>query len=158
VNQINVSLNGLNSTTATASWDNIYVTISRANFAIKYLPGISALNETVRNNYLAQAYAIRAYMYFFLVRLWGAAPVRLTAYENISENPDLPRSSADSILKNVILPDLQKALTLANPTGTSVFEVNTGGILSMLTEVYMWQKDYPKVLETTDKLIGLNRY
>lgn len=158
VNQINVSLNGLNSTTATASWDNIYLTISRANFAIKYLPGISGLNETVRNNYLAQAYAIRAYMYFFLVRLWGAAPVRLTAYENIDENADLPRTPADSILKSVILPDLQKALTLSNPTGTTVFEVNTGGILSMLTEVYLWQKDYAKVLETTDKLIALNRY
>src|SRR5947208_4132 len=52
-NQINVALNGLNATTGSVNWNNLYVTISRANFAIKYLPGISALSELQRNNYLA---------------------------------------------------------------------------------------------------------
>ena len=33
-NQINIVLNGLNSTTASASWDNLFLTIARANFAI----------------------------------------------------------------------------------------------------------------------------
>lgn len=158
VNQINVSLNGLNSTTGSASWDNLYLTISRANFAIKYLPGIKDLNETDKNNYLAQAYGARAYAYFYIVRLWGAAPVRLNAYVNVDENPDLPRSSADSILNNVILPDLQKASSLSNPTYSSVFELTSGGILSILTEVYLWQKNYAKVLETTDKLIAMKKY
>src|SRR6476619_1902918 len=82
-NQINVVLNGLNATTASASWNNLYLTISRANLAIKYLPGIAELSEVQRNNYLAQAYGIRAYMYFWAVRLWGDVPVRLIPYENI---------------------------------------------------------------------------
>src|SRR5215208_4035044 len=81
-NQINIVLNGLNSTTATASWDNLFLTIARANFAIKYLPGITGLSEVQRNNYLAQAYGVRAYMFFWGVRLWGAVPVRLTPYED----------------------------------------------------------------------------
>ena len=51
----------------TASWDNLYVTIARANFAIKYIPDITELSEVQRNNYLAQAYGIRAYMYFWAV-------------------------------------------------------------------------------------------
>ena len=157
-NQITVSLNGLNSTTGSASWDNLYVAISRANFAIKYLPGISGLSETNRNNYLAQAYGVRAYMYFYLVRLWGDVPVSLTPYEDINANPDLPRSPADSILNSIIIPDLLKADTLANPTIKSTFFLNTGGILSILTDVYMWQKNYTKVIETTNKLMALNRY
>ena len=157
-NQINVSLNGLNSTTGSASWDHLYDVISRANFAIKYLPRIEGLSETDRNNYLAQAYGIRAYMYFYLVRLWGDVPVRLNAYENISENPDLARSPADSILNSVIIPDLNKADTLVNPTVKSSFLLNKGGILSILTDVYLWQKKYDQVIETTNKLIALNRY
>ena len=92
------------------------------------------------------------------MRLWGDAPVRLTPYENVSSDPDLPRSPADSILNSVIIPDLLKADTLANPTEKSTFLLNTGGILSILTDVYMWQKNYDKVIETTDKLIALNRY
>jgi len=54
-NQVNVALNGLTATTGSASWDNLYLTIARANAAIKYLPNISELSEVQRNNYLAQA-------------------------------------------------------------------------------------------------------
>ena len=63
-NQVNVALNGLTATTGSASWDNLYLTIARANAAIKYLPNISELSEVQRNNYLAQTYDIRAYMFF----------------------------------------------------------------------------------------------
>ena len=157
-NQINVVLNALNSTTGSASWNNIYLTIARTNDAIKYLPGISELSEVQRNNYLAQAYGIRAYMYWWAVRLWGAVPVRLTPYEDINENPNLPRSSADSVINNVIIPDLLKANNLVDKTSTNVFELNTGGILAILAEVYLWKKDYTNVISTTDQLIALNRY
>src|SRR6185503_19798083 len=86
-NQINVVLNGLSATTGSASWDNLYLTIARANLAIKYLPGIPDLSEVQRNNYLAQAYGIRAYMYFWAVRMCGAVPVRLDPYEDIAQSP-----------------------------------------------------------------------
>ncbi|TMI74265.1 MAG: RagB/SusD family nutrient uptake outer membrane protein [Bacteroidetes bacterium] len=157
-NQQNIVLNGLNATTPTANWDNLYVAISRANFAIKYLPGITALSELQRNNYLAQAYGIRAYMYFWVVRLWGAAPVRLIPYENIEESPNLARSPADSVMNNVILPDLNKAADLVDRSSTNVYELNYGGILAILADVYLWKKDYANVLSTIDKLIALNRY
>ena len=70
-NQINVSLNGINSTTGSASWDNLYVAISRANFAIKYLPGISGLSEADRNNYLAQAYGTKSLPVFLFSEALG---------------------------------------------------------------------------------------
>src|SRR5690242_19983812 len=76
-NQINVTLNGLNSLTAAANWNNLYFTIARANLAIKYLPNISTLSAVARNNYLAQAYGLRAYMYFYGIRVWGKLPVTL---------------------------------------------------------------------------------
>lgn len=157
-NQINVVLNGLNSTTGSASWDNLFSTISRANFAIKYLPGISELSEIQRNNYLAQAYGIRAYMLFWAVRLWGDIPLRLTPYEDITEDPNVPRTPADSVLNSVIIPDLQKAFTLADPNANNVFELNSRGILSILAEVYLWQKNYAKVIEKTDQLIATKKY
>ena len=157
-NQINVALNGLNSTTSTTSWDNIYLTIARANVAIKYLPGIKELSDVQRNNYLAHAYGIRAYMYFWAIRLWGDVPVRLIPYEDINVSPNLPRSPADSVLNSVIIPDLQKASTLVDKNDLSVTELNYGGILAILTDVYLWKKDYANVLTTTSQLIALNRY
>ena len=157
-NQINVTFNGLNATTPGSNWNNIYVTISRANFAIKYLPGIKDLSEIARNNYLAQAFGIRAYMYYYAVRIWGAVPVTLIPYENVNDDPNRPRSPADSVIKNVIIPDLLQAYTLSDKNATTVWELNTGGILSILADVYLWIKDYAKVISTTDQLIALNRY
>jgi hypothetical protein len=157
-NQINVVLNGLSATTGSATWDNLYLTIARANLAIKYLPGIPDLSEVQRNNYLAQAYGIRAYMYFWAVRLWGAVPVRLEPYEDISQSPNLARTSADSVINSVILPDLLNANTLVDKNAINVFELNKGGILAILAEVYLWKKDYTNVLSTIDQLITLNRY
>jgi starch-binding outer membrane protein, SusD/RagB family len=157
-NQINIVLNGLNATTGSTNWNNLYLTIARANFAIKYLPGITELSEVQRNNYLAQAYGIRAYMYFWAVRLWGAVPVRLIPYENIEESPNVARSPADSVINSVIIPDLVNASNLADKTATNVFELNYGGILSILTDVYLWKKDYGNVIATTDKLMALNKY
>lgn len=157
-NQINVTLNGLNATTPGSNWNNVYVTIARANAAIKYLPGIAELSEAVRNHYLAQAYGVRAYMYFYAVKVWGAVPVRLEPYENINEPANIPRTSADSVINNVILPDLQKAYTLVDKNNITVWEMNVGGILAALTDVYMWVKNYAKVIETTNLLIALNRY
>src|SRR5690242_1997456 len=90
-NQINVSVNGLTSLTPAASWSNVYLTIGRANTAIKYLPNISTLSAVQRNDYLAQAYGIRAYMYFYAIRVWGGVPVRLEPYESITEDPTTPR-------------------------------------------------------------------
>jgi len=157
-NQINVVMNGLNSTTGSVNWNNVYLTIARANAAIKFLPSITDLSELQRNNYLAQAYGIRAYMYWWGVRLWGAMPVRLEPYENIDESPNLARTPANEVIDNVILADLTKAAELVDRSSTNVFELNIGGILSILTEVYLWKKDYAKVLSTTDQLIALNRY
>jgi starch-binding outer membrane protein, SusD/RagB family len=157
-NQINVVLNGLNATTPGSSWNNLYMTIARANVAIKFLPGIKELSDVNRNHYLAQAYTVRAYMYWYGVRVWGDLPVRLTPYEDINEDPATPRSSADSIINSIIIPDLQKALTLVDKNATSVWEISYGAILSMLTDVYLWKKDYANVLSTTDQLIALKKY
>jgi hypothetical protein len=158
-NQINITLNGLNSLTGAANWNNLYYTIGRANLAIKYIPDIALtanFTEVNRNNYLAQAYAIRAYMYFYAIRLWGAVPVRLTPYEDLSEDPLAPRSDADSVLNNIIIPDLNKAYSLVDKNNVSVWEMNAGAILALLTDAYMWKKDYTKALDASQNLINLS--
>ncbi|MFC3198325.1 RagB/SusD family nutrient uptake outer membrane protein [Parapedobacter deserti] len=155
--QINYSINAVTSTMAGTSWAEIYKTIQRSNLAIKYLPTIN-LPATERDHYLAQAYAIRAYMYFFIVRLWGDAPIWVEPYEDINAEPNRPRSPAEQIVQDVILPDLQRALQIVDPGVNTVVEVNIGGMLAMLTDVYMWLHNYQGALDASERLIGLDRY
>lgn len=157
--QLNLSLNALDANAPQASWSALYATISQANFALKYVPQIQQINAQVRDNYLAQAYAMRAYCYFFAIRLWGDVPLWLEPYEDLKQDAHLPRTPANDILQNVIIPDLEKAAGIVSPgAAPSVWELNSGSILAILTEVYAWKKDHPKVLETSQRLIALNRY
>lgn len=153
--QILVTMNGLTSLTTTANWNDLYMTIARANVAIKQLPSVKALPDIDRNHYLAQAYTARALMYFYGVRIWGDVPVWTTPYENINDDPKKPRSPSDSVINNVIIPDLLKARTLVNKTLTNVFEVSEGAILALLTDVYMWKKDYANALASSAAFIAL---
>lgn len=159
-NQVAISYNGLTAVTATADWTTLYSTIARANLAIKYVPQIvdASLTNGQRNHYIAQALAIRSFLYFWAVRLWGDVPVRLVPYEDLDSPASLSRSNKDSILTNIIVPDLKKALLLIDKKSNNTFEINYGAILAILTEVYMWQKDYANVLATTDQMIALKKY
>ena len=161
-NQVNVSLNGIDAVTASADWGNLYNTIQRANLAIKYLPNIynnGKLTQTDFNNYMAQAYAIRGFMYFWAVRLWGDVPVRLTPYESLDSSQYLGRTNKDSVLNYVVIPDLNNALALVNPKLINNFFITTGSILSIQAEVAMWQKRYNDVINLTSQIATLpNHY
>jgi hypothetical protein len=153
-----LTLNAILPSTNGADWTPVYETISRANFAIKYIPTITTLDPATSNNYLAQAYAIRAYCYFWLIRLWGNVPLWTVPYEDLSMDPSLPATPAADIMSKEILPDLLNAYQLSDKTAAVVYSVNSGGIAAMLMDVYMYNHDYANALTWCNTLFGLNRY
>lgn len=157
VNEINFALNGLTSNMDHVNWDELYATINRANLAIQYLPEIPGgdVSETIKNNYLAQAYAMRAYSHLLGVKVWGDVPLML---EPVTDRDFRPSRAPVSDVLNRVVHDLNTALSLIDPDNINVFELNIGGILAILTEAYMWQQDYQKAIETTDMLLNLGRY
>lgn len=155
-------LNALSATSTGTNWSHLYTTIYRANLAIKNIPIIKStyqtgLDQKLVNHYLSQAYATRAFCYFWIVRLWGDAPLWTTPYENINETPNKPRIPANVIL-DTLYNDLQKAAVLSDPKSGSVFEVTIGAIYSMLMDVSMWKKDYTSAVNWFNKLEALKKY
>src|SRR5215212_8641690 len=65
--------NALTSANSSANWTGFYRTIGRCNTAIKYIPQAASYDanatSTAVNNALAQAYAMRALSYFYIVRI-----------------------------------------------------------------------------------------
>lgn len=150
--------NGLTSTSKWTDWSEIYTAINRINVALQNIPKVQDPDSVSVHDALGQCYALRAFSYFWLVRVWGAAPVWLKPYTDLSQNPDKARTPADSILNSVILPDLQKAAQLINPNDNTVWYVNLGAVYSMMMDVYMWQHDYQDAITSAQKLFALNRY
>jgi len=67
--------NTLTETNADLHWQSMYRVISFANLIIKYVPDIPFNVDSDKNDILAQAYTMRAYMYFLLAKTWGDVPL-----------------------------------------------------------------------------------
>jgi starch-binding outer membrane protein, SusD/RagB family len=154
-------VNGLSANTTGSDWSSFYKTINRANLVIKYGPIIkrdyvTALDQKVLNYYLSQAYAVRAFNYFWVVRLWGDAPYWAEPFEDIVTDPYRERTPASQVLDSITT-DLERAVTLSlNSTGTpTVYDVSIGAIYAMLQDVNMWRKNYSKSVEWFNKLDAL---
>lgn len=65
--------NPLNITTLTM-WNNSYLAIRKLNIFLEYANGIPTTNEE-KGQWIGEAYFLRAFFYFNLVRNWGAVPI-----------------------------------------------------------------------------------
>jgi hypothetical protein len=121
-------------------WKNLYAPINSANLMLKYVPDIAFPSADTKNSALAQAYTMRAFCYFVLVRAWGGVPIRtepLEAYDAGSINK--PRSSVQEVFA-LIKSDLTKALALY-PNITYEAGRNTWSKASadaLKADVYLW--------------------
>lgn len=144
-------------------WDNRYTSINNCNNVIKGIEGSSAsVSDEVRNNCLGQAYAMRAYYYFGLVREFGPVPMPLKPTESVGGVVKTPSSEAEVYAQ--IVSDLQKAEELLAGTEMNPGDgkVGLGAIKSILAKVYLtmagyplqdescWQKAYDKAKEVVD--------
>lgn len=147
--------NALSATNDYADWTGLYRLISMANMNILKFPDINVisagspkdqLDNATYNSYMAQSYAMRAVAYFYIVRTWGAAPLRLTPYLDPNENPQQARDPANKILDQIVA-DLTTAYTLI-PKGTNapVWYIGEAAICATMADVYMWRKDYDNAI------------
>lgn len=94
-------------------WGAIYKTIGRTNDMISSMtavePAVATADELGMNDVIGNAYFIRAYSYFLLVRLWGDVPIRLTP--TTTENVHLGKTSSKEVYHQVIK-DAEMAVSL----------------------------------------------
>lgn len=96
------------------SWNVIYQSIGRSNDAIQsaiVTDNPSTNDELVINDVIGQAYFLRAFNYFNLVRLWGEVPLR--TLPTTKETVHLAKSSVKEIYLQIIS-DATTALQLMN--------------------------------------------
>lgn len=142
-----LALNSITINNPATDWAGLYRTIARANLGITYFPTIQQYDNTVTantlNNAMAQAYAMRALCYFYIIRLWGDAPVWTTVYPDLTFPDKRPRTDKQKIMDSLIIPDLTKAYSLIQKNQTpSIWYINEGAICAMFADVYMWRATY----------------
>ncbi|MEO6916355.1 MAG: RagB/SusD family nutrient uptake outer membrane protein [Chitinophagaceae bacterium] len=122
------------------NWIQFYSAINAANLVLKYTPGITFSSADAKNSALAQAYTMRAFVYFVLARSWGGVPIRTDPLESYDPATiQIARSSVEDVFK-LIKSDLDQALTLYP---TNVIDVNRiawskPAANALKGDVYLW--------------------
>lgn len=141
-----LSINTLTSGNSSSNWTGLYRTIGRANTNIKFIPQAASFDNTItlaiKNNNLAQCYAMRAMCYFYILRVWGGAPIWTEPYLDVTQTAEKARNTKEEVLAQIII-DLDNAYTLI-PKGanTNVWYISEAAICALMADVQMWKKDY----------------
>ncbi len=146
--------NNLDASLGSAYWGDLYNIINRANYAIKYIPNVYKEGDAAGNQLIAEAKALRALAYFYLVRVWGDIPVITEPYLSIDQNIFVSKTDKESVL-NLIEDDLKfAAQNCKDKFGDNRDRImfTKGSVNALLTQVYMWRHKYDDAL-TTSKLV-----
>jgi starch-binding outer membrane protein, SusD/RagB family len=125
-------------------WGGFYSLISRLNTVISLFPQ-APLDAAKRDRYLAEAYGMRAYVYYTLLKTWGGVPLATEPLTSVGSLPELYRERAtpDAVLE-LIQSDIEKSLELFggdnsfSPLSPKRIYWNRGATLTLKGDVYLW--------------------
>ena len=149
-------MNQMTTDLPSTNWTSLYKVISNTNFAIQNIPNADITDQTLKNDYLAQAYAMRALCYLYAVRVWGAVPVYLEPVDNLARAQVKGRTPREDVLRDVIIPDLELAETLIDPSNVERKRISRNAIWSILADAQMWLGEWEAADATLARFMAAN--
>ncbi|RFS26266.1 RagB/SusD family nutrient uptake outer membrane protein [Chitinophaga silvatica] len=128
-------------------WSPYYKIVAQTNIMLEFIPKIpdgqfTTNASTTRNRYLGEARFLRAFAYFYMLRLWGDVPLVLSYDPDPAHATNLPRTNEKVVLDSVIT-DLQKAVTLLpwdlGSANDKAVRATKGAAYGLLAHAYMWR-------------------
>ncbi|MEX0275320.1 MAG: RagB/SusD family nutrient uptake outer membrane protein, partial [Flavobacteriaceae bacterium] len=138
-----LAISSSNTGISLTGWDMPYDVIFQANFSILGQQELleSGTEATAVNALAAEAYFLRAWAYFRLVRLYGGVPIVLNP-EYSEGNSQLPRASVEEVYQQ-ILADLQFAITHLPTSRTERARVDQWVAKALRAKVYLTMASWP---------------
>ena len=148
------------------TWAWNYVTINDANIVIARAQEVK-MSEEAKNRIQGQAYFLRAYSFWYLLRLFGGVPLP-TEYTKGVDGLEMGRASVDSTYARVI-EDLETAISMLPERGAQGYDVwraSKGSAQALLGEVYLYRatmnnnnaEDLKKAKEYSLAVINSGKY
>jgi hypothetical protein len=122
-------------------WYGAYKSIQGANLIIANYQNVKGDEKAIRQM-AGEAYFLRAYNYFWIVRLWKDAPLMLGSQTFNESDLSILRSPAAEIYIQIV-EDLQQAEILLNNKKPEPGRVGKGTAKALLAEVYLTMAGWP---------------
>ena len=126
------------------SWNNLYAGVNKANSAMEAVAIASDIKPDIKNKLNGELTFLRAFSYYYLVRLFGGVPISTTATKP-SDNFYKTRQSVDSVYAQIFR-DFQNAnrkCLLKSKQPTAEFgRATKGAAQAMLSQAYLTYANY----------------
>jgi starch-binding outer membrane protein, SusD/RagB family len=137
-------------------WQVPYIAINRANNVLAALDeGVDGLDEDEAEQYRGEALFVRGHMHFNLVQLFGGVPVITEPTSAVSEENNVPRSSAAEVYAAVEA-DLRQAQGLLGAGGPE--RATSGAATALLARVNLYAGDWAQARDFATQVIESGRY
>jgi hypothetical protein len=123
-------------------WTGLYRVIAQANLALEKIPGINPMDEAQKKRTLGEAAFMRAWAYFYAVRLWGDIPLIVKPQTSASEDFYPSRTPVEQVY-NQIVEDLKAAEASGLAWMDASGRVGLAAVKAQLAKVYLTMAGYP---------------
>ncbi|WP_461486089.1 RagB/SusD family nutrient uptake outer membrane protein, partial [Pedobacter sp.] len=143
------------------SWAGFYSPILQINLFIQKVEAITFLSDARKKALLGQAYGLRAYYYFHLLRTYGGVPIRLEAEVSNGKTDPIELRKARATEAEVlaaIKTDINKSVSLySGVSSTDKTQWSPNASLMLKGEVYLWSaKVYGTTADLAEAKTALN--
>src|SRR5438445_786247 len=128
-------------------WTSFYRGINTSNTVIERAPAVTGMDAAVKASRIAEAKFLRALSYFWLVQMYGPAPLPLTESQVASNQAH--RSPADSVYLQIVK-DLREAIPDLPVTQNQVGRATRGAARHLLAKVLLTRAYHPYSYEAAN--------
>ena len=142
-------------------WAGHYNSIGAANQALAALEN-AAIDNGTKLQLKGEVKFLRGYLYFNLVRMYGAVPLVFRVPVDAADannDPAFQTRAAASVVYDSIISDFNYAIAhLKVKSATSIGHATKGAAQGLLAKVYLYKQDWDKVVTLTDAIIASGEY
>lgn len=161
VSEMQLDQNAVNATNTyiNAAWNTCLRTISRCNTILNRIDKID-FDATTKNRIKGQTQFLRAYSYFYMVQLFGGAPITVEEFKSPEQilSADLSLQPKEKVYE-VIVNDLISAESLLPSTlNTDKTKASQGTVKTLLGKVYLTMHKYDLAAAKLKEVIDAKQY
>jgi len=160
---VKISASSISESNPKINWSKYYRTINYANTLIYYgnevLKMDDSFTQEMKNSIDAEALFLRAFSYYYLIRIWKEVPLVIEPSISDTSNIYLPKSSEEEVI-NQIITDLNEAKDKIGPLKFQdnlpylKGRANKYSIMALLADVYLWDEQYQLSANYCDSIIN----
>jgi hypothetical protein len=123
-------------------WNGLYKVIANANLVLDKVPGITPMDDIEKKKILGEALFLRAWAYFYAVRLWGDVPLILAPQSATSKDFFPSRTAKEKVYAQIVA-DLVAAESAGLPWMDASGRVSMAAVKAQLSKVYLTMAGAP---------------